>query len=93
MVVVRILVSSSFLHLTRGTAVQHVRGVAADGAPLSVSEPQFPLIVTMMTGAWLGSGNRVDVMLNGDGTFARLWEDHSIALSATTPYCLAPPPP
>ena len=64
-----------FLHLTRGTAVRHVRGVAADGVPIGVSEPQFPLVVTMMTGAWLASGNRVEVMLNGDGTYARLWDD------------------
>jgi cardiolipin synthase A/B len=64
-----------FLHLTRGTAVQHVRGVGADGVPLGVSEPQFPLVVTMMTGAWLASGNRVEVTLNGDGTYARLWDD------------------
>jgi cardiolipin synthase A/B len=64
-----------FLHLTRGTAVRHVRGVAADGVPIGVSEPQFPLLVTMMTGAWMAPGNRVEVMLNGDGTYARLWDD------------------
>ena len=64
-----------FLHLTRGTAVRHVRGVTADGVPIGVSEPQFPLVVTMMTGAWLAAGNRVEVMLNGDGTYARLWDD------------------
>lgn len=64
-----------FLHLTRGTAVQHVRGVGTDGVPIGVSEPQFPLVVTMMTGAWMASGNRVEVMLNGDGTYARLWDD------------------
>ena len=60
-----------FLHLTRGTAVQHVRGVAADGVPIAVTEPEFSLVVTMMTGAWLASGNRVEVMLNGDGTYDR----------------------
>ena len=73
--VVLCLALVGFLHLTRGTAVQHVRGVAADRVPIGVSEPQFPLVVTMMTGAWLSSGNRVDVSLNGDGTYARLWED------------------
>lgn len=36
-----------FLHLTRGTAVRHVRGVAADGAAISVGEPEFPLMATM----------------------------------------------
>jgi cardiolipin synthase len=64
-----------FLHLTRGTAVRHVRGVAADGAAISVAEPEFPLMATMATGGWLGAGNRVEVMQNGDGTFPRLWED------------------
>ena len=64
-----------FLHLTRGTAVRHVRGVATDGLPISVSEPEFPLMATMATGAWLAPGNHVEVMLNGDGTYPRLWED------------------
>ena len=63
------------LHLTRGTAVRHVRGVTGDGAPISVSEPEFPLMATMATGAWLASGNRVELMLNGDDTYPRLWED------------------
>lgn len=64
-----------FLQLTRGTAVRHVRGVAADGVPVGVNEPQFPLVATMMTGAWLAEGNRVEVTLNGDGTYERLWTD------------------
>jgi cardiolipin synthase len=64
-----------FLHLTRGTAVRHVEGIGADDAPIAVSEPQFPLKATMLTGAWLAPGNRVDIALNGDGTYARLWED------------------
>lgn len=60
-----------FLHVTRGTAVRHVRGVATDGVPIGVSEPEFPLVVTMMTGAWLAEGNRVEVALNGDGKTVR----------------------
>ena len=32
-------------------------------------------MATMATGAWLAPGNRVEVMLNGDGTYPRLWED------------------
>jgi cardiolipin synthase len=74
-VVVLGLALIGFLHLTRGTAVRHVRGVAADGAAISVGEPEFPLMATMATGAWLAPGNRIDVMQNGDGTFRRLWED------------------
>lgn len=74
-VVVLCLALIGFLHLTRGTAVRHVRGVASDGVPIGVSEPQFPLVVTMMTGAWLSEGNRVELTLNGDGTYERLWAD------------------
>jgi cardiolipin synthase len=73
--VVLCLALIGFLQLTRGTAVRHVRGVAADGAPISVSEPEFPLMATMATGAWLSPGNHVELMLNGDGTYPRLWED------------------
>ena len=50
-----------FLHLTRGTAVRHVRGVSSDGRPIAVGEPEFPLMATMATGAWLAPGNRVEV--------------------------------
>jgi cardiolipin synthase len=64
-----------FLHITRGTAVRHVRGVGADGAPVGVSEPHFPLSIALLTGTPLTAGNRVEIALNGDGTYARLWED------------------
>src|SRR5215831_17653491 len=64
-----------FLHLTRGTAVRHVEGIGADTAPIDVSEPQFPLGATMLTGAWMAPGNRVEIALDGDGTYPRLWED------------------
>ena len=74
-VIVLCLALVGFLHLTRGTAVRHVRGVAADRSPISVSEPEFPLMATMATGAWLAPGHRVEIMLNGDETYSRLWED------------------
>jgi cardiolipin synthase len=83
-VVILCLALIGFLHLTRGTAVRHVRGVAADGMPLGVSEPQFPLLVTMMSSAWLSEGNRVEVALNGDGTYERLWTDLRSARQSIT---------
>src|SRR5690606_37112185 len=63
------------LHLTRGTAVKHVTGVAPGSRPVAVDEPAFPVAVTMLTGTWLMPGHRVEVMLNGDGTYERLWAD------------------
>jgi cardiolipin synthase len=82
--VVLCLALIGLLHLTRGTAVRHVRGVATDGNPISVNEPEFPLMATMTTGAWLGAGNRVEVMLNGDETYPRLWDDLRSAQQSIT---------
>ena len=82
--VVAALALIGFLHLTRGTAVRHVRGVGAEGIPIAVSEPQFPLNVTMLTGASLSAGNRVEVALNGDGTYPRLWDDLRSAQESIT---------
>ncbi len=72
------------LILTRGTAVRHVRGVAPDGVPVGVSEPQFPLLAGMLTGAALAPGHRVDILLNGDETYDRLWEDLKSAQQSIT---------
>jgi len=30
-----------------------VEGIGADDTPIAVSEPEFPLKATMLTGAWL----------------------------------------
>jgi cardiolipin synthase len=73
-----------FLFITRGTAVKHVRGVGADGAPVAPEEPQFALSVAMLTGTVLTAGNRVEAALDGDGTFPRLWEDLRSARDAIT---------
>ncbi len=70
--------------MTRGTAVRHVRGVASDGVPVAIHEPEFPLAVTMLTGAWLAPGHRVEVMLDGDGTYERLFADLRSARQSIT---------
>jgi cardiolipin synthase len=78
------LAAIGLLHLTRGTAVRHVLGVTADGEPIAVHEPQFPMLVTLLTGAGLSSGTRVEIALNGDGTYARLWDDLRSARQSIT---------
>lgn len=64
-----------FLYITRGTAVRHVRGAGADGTTVAPSDPQFPLSITLLTGAVLAPGNQVELAVDGDGTYPRLWED------------------
>ena len=78
-----ILALIGFLHLTRGTAVRHVRGIGANPIP-SVEAPEFPLTVTLHTGAWIADGNRVEVALNGDGTYDRMWSDLRSAQQSIT---------
>ena len=82
--VVLLVAVIGFLFITRGTAVTHVRGIGADEASVSPEEPQFALSVGVLTGTVLASGNRVDLALNGDGTFPRLWDDLRSAREAIT---------
>lgn len=82
--VVLILALIGFLQVTRGTAVRHVTNVDASAAPIGVGEPSFPLTATMLTGSWIASGHRVEIMLNGDDTYPRLWEDLRSARESIT---------
>ncbi len=60
-----------FLHVTPQHVGLRVRGVS-DGVPIGVSEPEFPLMAGMATGAALASGNRVEVLQNGHGAPGRM---------------------
>ena len=73
-----------FLFLTRGTAVQRVRGVAAAGTPVAPAESTFALAVAVLTGAALLPGNRVELALDGNETFPRLWADLRSAQQSIT---------
>ena len=63
------------LFITRGTAVRRVRGIGTGGVAVSPAEPTFPLVVALLTGTPLVEGNRVELALNGDETYPRLWAD------------------
>jgi cardiolipin synthase len=91
-VVVALAAVIGLLFITRGTAVRHVRAVGADGVTVSPGEPAFPLAVALLTGTPIVSGNRVELALNGNGTFPRLWEDLRAARQSITiqMYYLAP---
>ncbi len=72
-----------FLFITRGTAVRRVRGVGVDGTPVSPGEDEFPLAVSLLTGAELLSGNQVEIVLDG-AVFPRLWADLRAAKQSIT---------
>ena len=73
--VVIVVAIIGFLFLTRGTAVRRVRSVGTDGTPVAPNESEFVLTIALLTGTSVLAGNRVEVMLNGDGTYPQLWTD------------------
>jgi cardiolipin synthase len=72
------------LFVTRGTAVRRVRGVGADGVPVGVTEPDFAATVALLAGGVILPGNKVELALNGDGTYDRLWADLRSATESIT---------
>ncbi len=75
-VLVLFFAATGFLHLTRGTAVRHVTGVGmGDGPIVAVSDPAFLANVHTLAGVEVVDGHRVELALNGDGTYERLFAD------------------
>jgi cardiolipin synthase len=64
--------------------VHHVRAVGGDGTPVAPAEPAFALSVALLTGSPLVAGNRVELALDGSGTFPRLWADLRAARQSVT---------
>ena len=62
-------------HVFRNPLVRNVlaRGSVAD-VP-AVSDARFGATATLLTGTRLTTGNHVEVLTDGDGTFPRLWND------------------
>lgn len=55
-----------------------VRSVIAEGdtdGPPSVEDPLFARSIELLTGTHIDPGNKVELLLNGDGTYPRLWKD------------------
>lgn len=71
-------------HLFRDALVRNVIAREAGGEPPAVDSPHFESLVALLTGSPLTSGNVVDVLSNGEGTFPRLWEDLRAARRSVT---------
>jgi cardiolipin synthase len=71
------------LSMTRGTPVEMVISEGT-GAPPAVGDSLFEESFELYTGTHIFSGNRVEQLLNGNGTYPRLWEDLRSAKSTIT---------
>ena len=72
------------LQLTRGTPVQLVLAKGDGSGPPPPTDSLFLRTIELYTGTHIEPGNRVEVLLNGDGTHPRLWRDIASAQRTLT---------
>lgn len=63
------------LYSTRGTPITSVRNVGGDAGAPKVNDPRFLRTVELLTSANLMGGNAVEITINGDETYPRVFED------------------
>ena len=74
---------AGFLSVTRGTPIERVAS-EGEGAPPVVSDPLFEQTFELYTGTHVAGGNTVEQLLNGNGTYPKLWADLRSAKSTIT---------
>jgi cardiolipin synthase len=79
-----VLILIGALSVTRGTPVRSVIAEGDRGGPPSVNDPLFPRILELFTQTHLDTANKVQVLLNGDGTYPPLWKDMASAQHTLT---------
>lgn len=71
-------------HVFRNPFVRHVLAEGSVTGVPAVSDARFGATATLLTGTRLTTGNRVEVLVDGDGTFPRLWADLRAAQRSVT---------
>ena len=69
-----LLVAIAILALTHSTPVSYVGALRGESFP-GPDDELFPRTMELFIGAPLREGNRVQLMLNGNGTYPSLWSD------------------
>lgn len=83
LVIVLGLAMIGLMSVTRGTPLRRVVHGVPGRAP-AVSDSSFRALMALLAGVRLESGNRVEQLLNGDGTYPRLWADLRAAQQTIT---------
>jgi cardiolipin synthase A/B len=84
LVFVLVMVLIGILSITRGATVRTVIAAGDKEGPPQVSDPLFPRSIELFTGTHIEPGNRVEILLNGEGTYPKLWSDISSAKRTIT---------
>src|ERR687896_620969 len=72
------------LTMTRGTPVSMVLALGDRDGPPPVTDSLFARTIELYTGVHIEPGNRVEQLLNGNGTYPRLWRDLASARQTIT---------
>jgi cardiolipin synthase len=79
-----VLLLIGVLSLTRSTPVRQVIAEGDRGGPPSVSDSLFPRTIELYTGTHIDPGNKIQVLLNGNGTYPPIWRDIASAKRTLT---------
>jgi cardiolipin synthase len=62
-------------YLLRGTEIRRVRPLGHESGPPAAGEPRFLDVYSILTETQISGGSRVELLLEGDELFPRLWHD------------------
>lgn len=79
-----VLALIGILSVTHDTPVRSVLAEGDRDGPPSIDDPLFAHSIELFTGTHLDSGNSVQILLNGDGTYPQLWKDIASAQRTVT---------
>jgi len=82
-ILVAVLALIGLLSVTRGTPLRRVL-YGSDAHPPTASDSAFPRFVALLSSVHLRPGNKVEPLLNGNGTYPRLWDDLRSARTSIT---------
>ncbi len=73
-----------FFSITRGTPVSRVQAPGDPNGPPAVTDSMFQPTLEVSTGMHLEQGNVIEVMINGDQTYPKVWRDLRAAKRSIT---------
>ncbi|HKN59416.1 MAG TPA: phospholipase D-like domain-containing protein, partial [Gemmatimonadaceae bacterium] len=72
------------LSVTHDTPVRSVIAEGDKNGPPSIEDPLFARSIELFTGTHIDPGNKVQILLNGNGTYPQLWRDLASAQQTIT---------
>jgi cardiolipin synthase A/B len=79
-----VLALIGILSVTHDTPVRNVIAEGDKDGPPAISDSLFSRSIELYTGTHIDPGNKVQILLNGDGTYPQLWKDLSSAQHTIT---------